>query len=261
MRSMGRVILILFATLGLAAARAAEPVPPPPTAPALIFAAASLSDSLEAVVHAFSESTHIPLKTSYASSAVLARQIEAGAPASVFFSADRESLEYLLARGLIEPGTEHDLLGNRLVLIAPADSAVQLQIAPGFAIRAALGSGALALGDPDSVPAGRYARAALVQLGAWEAVQGHLARAENVRAALTYVARGEAPLGIVYRTDALAEKRVRIVDTFPQATHPPIVYPVALIRHAGPGARVFLAWLQTEPALRMFERYGFEPHR
>lgn len=262
----GRLLrIVLLAMLGIAsvahgAAQGPATSAAAPTAPVLVFAAASLTDSLDAVVRAFTASTQVPVKTAYASSALLARQIEAGAPAAVFISADRESLDYLATRALLEPGSERLLLLNRLVLIAPADSAVRLQIGTGFPLAASLRSGPLALGDPDSVPAGRYARAALEQLGVWASVESRLVRAENVRAALAYVARAEAPLGIVYRTDALAEKRVRIVDTFPASTHPPIVYPVALTRHPDPRAERFLAFLTADPALRIFERYGFSRH-
>ena len=225
--------------------------------PLLVFAAASLSDALEEVDHAFTAKTHIPVRTPYAASSALAKQIEAGAGADVFFSADREWMDYLERRGLLRSGTRRDILGNALVLIAPADSAVQLKIVPGFALIGALGGGRLACADPDSVPAGLYARAALTQLGVWEAVAPRLARAENVRTALAYVARGETPLGIVYRTDAAAEKRVRVVDVFPEATHPPIVYPAALTSGAQPQAAQYLSFLGGQSAREIFVRYGF----
>jgi molybdate transport system substrate-binding protein len=229
-----------------------------PAAPALlVFAAASLSDALEEVDQAFTATTHIPVRASYAASSALAKQIEAGAGADVFFSADREWMDYLERRDLLSKRTRRDILGNALVLIAPADSAVQLKIAPGFALIGALGGGRLACADPDSVPAGLYARAALTQLGVWEAVAPHLARAENVRAALAYVARGETPLGIVYRTDAAADKRVRLVDVFPETTHPPIVYPAALTARAQPQAAQYLAFLGGPSAHAILARYGF----
>ena len=227
-------------------------------APALlVFAAASLSDALEQADHAFSTATRIPVRASYAASSVLAKQIEAGARADVFFSADRQWMDYLEQRALLRSGTRRDVLGNALVLIAPADGPVQLKIAPGFALVAALGGGRLACADPDSVPAGLYARAALTQLGLWDAVAPRLARAENVRAALAYVARAETPLGIVYRTDAAAEKRVRVVDVFPEQTHPPIVYPAALTSVAQPQAAQYLAFLNGPSAREIFARYGF----
>jgi molybdate transport system substrate-binding protein len=228
-----------------------------PATTLLVFGAASLSDALEEADRVFTAATHIPVRASYAASSTLAKQIEAGARADVFFSADREWMDYLEQRGLLRSGTRHDVLGNALVLIAPADSPVQLKIAPGFALLSALGSGRLASADPDSVPAGLYARAALMQLGVWEAVAPRLARAENVRAALAYVARGETPLGIVYRTDAGAEKRVRVVDVFPEDTHPPIVYPAALTSVAQPQAAQYLAFLKGHNASEIFARYGF----
>jgi molybdate transport system substrate-binding protein len=190
---------------------------------------------------------------------VLAKQIEAGAPAGVFVSADPEWMDYLAQRGLIEAGSRRDLLGNRLVLIAPADSRVMLRLTPGAPLAAALGGGRLATGDPDAVPAGRYAREALIALGLWNKVSSRLVRAENVRAALEYVARGEAPLGIVYRTDALADKRVRIVDTFAADSHEPIIYPLALTVHAGAAAARFATFLESPAARQIFARYGFEP--
>src|SRR5580704_5972479 len=214
----------------------------------LVFAAASLTDALEEANRAFTADTHVAVKTSYAGSSVLAKQIEAGARADVFFSADREWMDYLEKHGLLRSGTRRDVLGNALVLIAPADSTLQLKIVPGFALAAALGGGHLACADPDSVPAGLYARAALTQLGVWDAVAPHLARAENVRAALAYVSRGETPLGIVYRTDAAAEKRVRVVDVFAEETHPPIVYPAALTSVAQPQAAQYLAFLNGQSA-------------
>ena len=223
----------------------------------LIFAAASLGDALEEVDRAFTTATGVPVRASYAASSVLAKQIEAGAPADAFFSADLAWVDYLDQRGLLKAGSRRNVLGNELLLIAPADSALRLHIAPGFDLAAALDGGRLALADPDSVPAGEYARAALTKLGAWSRVRERVVRGENVRAALEYVARGEAPLGIVYRTDAQAEKRVRVVDVFPQDSHPPIIYPVALTARAPPEAAQFAEFLAGDVALRIFERYGF----
>jgi molybdate transport system substrate-binding protein len=223
----------------------------------VVFAAASLTEALDAVDGAFTAQTHIPVKASYAASSVLAKQIEAGAPADVFFAADREWMDHAEQHAALRAGTRRDVLGNDLVLIAPADSALQLTIAPGFALAAALGNGRLACADPDSVPAGLYARAALTKLRVWEAVQARLARAENVRAALAYVARGETPLGIVYGTDAQAEKRVRVVGVFPEDTHPPIVYPAALTGTAQPQAQAYLEFLSGPAAQEIFRHYGF----
>jgi len=225
----------------------------------LVFAAASLTDALTEVSRLFTARTGIHVNVSDAASSVLAKQIEAGAPADVFLSADQGWMDYLSDRGLLRAGSRHDLLGNRLVLIAPKDSAVSLKIAPGFALAAALGNGRLATGDPDSVPVGKYAKAALIKLGVWESVSGRLVRAENVRAALEYVAHGEAPLGIVYQTDAQAEVRVRVVDTFPEGTYPPITYPVALTATARPGAQKLLDFLGSDAAREIFVRQGFTP--
>jgi len=244
-----------------AAALAADPArsaaQPAPTG-LLVFGAASLTDALGEIDGAFTRATGIPVKASFAASSVLAKQIEAGAPADMFFSADREWMDYLAERHLLKEGTRRDVLGNALVLIAPADSAVKLKIAPGFDLPGALGGGRLATGDPDSVPAGIYARAALTQLGVWPRVSEHLARAENVRAALEYVARGEAPLGIVYRTDAQAEKRVRVVDTFPAGSHPPITYPFALTARASIGSERLADFLSSATAREIFVRHGFD---
>jgi molybdate transport system substrate-binding protein len=223
----------------------------------LVFAAASLSEALGDVDNAFTAESGIAVRTSFAASSVLAKQIEAGASADVFVSADREWMDYLEQRALIKPGSRRDLLGNALALIAPADSPVRLKIAPHFGLAAALGNGRLATGDPDSVPAGRYARAALMQLGVWEQVANRLARGENVRAALEYVARGEAPLGIVYRTDAQAEARVRVVDIFPADSHLPVTYPLALTAVARPESVRFAQFLSGDTARQIFVRRGF----
>lgn len=259
-RVLAGCCLLVFWSLGLAADA-------PPGAPArgnttlVVFAAASLVDALDEVDKHFKEQTGYEIKASYAASSVLAKQIEAGAHADIFFSADREWMDYLDKRGLLRPGTRRDVLGNSLVLIAPADSTVHLTIAPGFALAAALGGGRLALADPESVPAGLYGKEALSKLGVWEQVKAHLAPAENVRAALAYVARGETPLGIVYQTDAHAEKHVRLVGIFPEDTHAPIVYPAAVILSAQPQAMQYLDFLGSEPARQVFAHAGFKPLR
>jgi molybdate transport system substrate-binding protein len=229
--------------------------------PLWVFAAASLTDVLEEVDRAFTARTHVEVRASYAASSVLAKQIEAGAPADVFFSADLAWVDYVEKRGLLQAGTRRDVLSNSLVLIAPADSPVRVTIAPHFDLAGALAGGRLATGDPDSVPVGKYARAALTQLGVWDSVAPRLVRAENVRAALEYVARGEAVLGIVYRTDAQAEKRVRVVDTFPADTHPPIVYAAVVTAAARAPAREFVDFLSSDEARGIFVRYGFTPLR
>src|SRR5579864_398494 len=223
----------------------------------LIFAAASLTDAMQEASASYEKTAHVTVTSSFDSSSVLARQIEAGAPADVFFSADTKWMDYLQSRHLIQAASRRNLLGNRLVLIAPAHSDIQLKIAPHFPLAAALGKGKLATGDPDSVPVGLYARSALTKLGVWDDLAPRLARAENVRVALLYVARGEAPLGIVYATDALADKSVRVVDTFPADTHEPIVYPIALTTSAISQAAAFVAFLAGPQGHGIFVKYGF----
>ena len=228
-------------------------------APITVFAAASLTNALQDLGDAFTKETSIPVRFSFAASSALARQIENGAPADIFFSADLEWMDYLQSRNLIQRDTRHDVLGNRLVLIAPSDSLVKLKIEPNFALAAALGKGRLATGDPDSVPAGRYAREALTTLGVWSSVEGHLVRADSVRSALAFVERGEAQLGIVYETDALIDKRVRVVDVFPASSHLPIKYPVALTTAAKGGAAKFLAYIRGPAGELAFKANGFTP--
>jgi molybdate transport system substrate-binding protein len=253
MRKFWPVWLLLVAcAAGSSAAVAADEV--------LVFGAASLTNVLDDLSKAFTEQAKMPVKSSLAASSVLAKQIEAGAPADVFFSADLEWMDYLEQRKLLKPGSRHDVVGNHLVIIAPADSTVAVNIKKGVDLRAALGpQGKLATGDPDSVPVGKYAKAALEKLGAWDRISGQIVRAENVRAALAFVARGEAPLGIVYETDALAEKKVKIVATFPADTHPPITYPIALTTHGGASAQQFVDFVRSKPAAEVFRKYGFAP--
>lgn len=225
----------------------------------VVFAAASLTNVLQEVGDAFTKDSSIPVKFSFAASSALARQIENGAPADVFFSADIDWMDYLQERNLIQRETRHDVLGNRLVLIAPADSAIKLKIAPGFKLAAALGTGRLATGDPDAVPAGRYMIAALMKLGAWNDVSDHIIRADSVRSAMMFVDRGEAPLGVVYATDALIDKKVRVVDVFPDDSHAPIVYPIALTKAAKAGAAEFVAYVRGPAGNIAFKTYGFTP--
>jgi len=224
----------------------------------VVFGAASLTNVLQDIGADYTRETGQQAQFSFAASSALARQIEAGTRADVFVSADEEWMDYLATRKLIEPKSRHDILINRLVLIAPAQSAITLKIAPHFALGAALGKDKLATGDPGSVPVGRYARAALTNLGVWSEVASHIVPTEDVRSALAFVARGETPLGIVYETDARVEKRVRIVDTFPESSHPPITYPVAVIATAKPGAGRFVAYLKSPAARAVFARYGFQ---
>ena len=254
--------LCVLGTFGIAgeaqSASGASAAPDPDRGGALlVFAAISLTDAIEEADRAFATRAGFAVRASYGASSLLAKQIEAGAAADVYLAADREWMDYLSARSLIRPGSRRDLLGNELVLIAPRDSTLKLKIAPRFDLRGALGGGHLATGDPDSVPAGMYARAALLKLGAWQAVSDRLVRAENVRAALAYVARGEAPLGIVYQTDALSEKRVRVVDVFPTDTHPPITYPLALTTRARAQAESYVEFLEGDVARQIFVRRGF----
>jgi molybdate transport system substrate-binding protein len=225
----------------------------------LVFAAASLKTALDATEPVCRESAGVTFRASYAATSALARQIEAGAPADLFISADLEWMDYAETHGLVRAGTRVNVAGNELVLVAPAGRRPDLWIAPGFALADALGDGRLAVADPATVPAGKYARAALESLGVWESVAGRLAPAENVRAALLLVGRGEAPLGIVYRSDAAAEPAVAIVGEFPADTHPPIVYPAALTRAAGDEAGRLLACLSSPAAQAVFARWGFDP--
>ncbi len=248
-----RAIVALLLSLCLVSAHATEP--PPPIA---VFAAASLTDALKQVGDDFTKATGVPVKFSFAASSTLARQIESGSPADVFLSADTDWMDYLGERNLIQKPTRHNLLGNRLALVAPADSKLVLRIAPHFALRAALGDERLATGDPDSVPVGRYAREALTSLGVWDQVADRLVRAENVRSALMFVERGEVPVGIVYETDASIDPKVRILDLFPAASHAPIVYPVALLPGATADAARLEAYLSSAPAKAVFTRLGFE---
>jgi len=224
----------------------------------LVFAAASLTNVLDEIGAAYTQQTGQAVKFSYAASSALARQLEAGARADVFFPADLEWMDYVQARGLIDRTTRRNVLGNRLALVAPVNSRIELKIAPGFALAATLGSGRLATGDPESVPVGKYARSALTSLGVWNDVADRLVRADNVRSALAFIARGETPLGIVYETDARVEKRVRVVDFFPADSHPPIVYPVAVTAQARPAARQFIGFLQGSAAQNAFEKHGFQ---
>ena len=249
-----RRFLGLVALLACGAACAAAP---PTGRPVTVFAAASLTNVLQKAGDDFTRATGVPVRLSFAASSVLARQIEAGASADVFVSADQEWMDYLDQRGLIDKATRRNIVGNRLVLVAPADSPLQLKIAPGFAITAALGNGRLATGDPDSVPVGRYARQALTTLGVWNDVADRLVRAEDVRHALMFVARGEVPLGIVYETDARMDPRVRVIDTFPNGTHLPITYPVAATKGSGPDAGRFADYLRSEAGRATFESFGF----
>jgi molybdate transport system substrate-binding protein len=227
-----------------------------------VFAAASLRDALDELARSYEKQGRGKVVVSYAGSPTLALQIEKGAPADVFVSADKDWMDYLARRGLIRIETRVNLLTNRLVLIAPGDSNAAFRIGPRFPLAALLGNGRLAMADPDSVPAGKYGRSALEALGVWEEVAPKVARAENVRAALALVARGEAPFGVVYKTDALAEPRVKQIGEFASGLHPEIVYPAAVV--AGTRSKTayeFLRHLRSIAAAAVWRRHGFEPGR
>src|SRR5262245_35656482 len=223
----------------------------------LIFAAASRKNVIDDRAPPCKPATGVSYKASYAASSTLAKQITEGAPADIFISADLEWMDHVAKHNLIDTASRVNLLGNDLVLVAPKASTVTLKIAPHFGLAAALGNGRLAIGDPAAVPAGLYAKAALTSLGVWDSVASHLAPAENVRAALLLASRAESPFGIVYRTDAMADATVRIVDVFPDSSHPPIIYPAALTTRASAGARKVLDCLRGPAARAVFEKQGF----
>ncbi len=258
--SLAGVLIALLLLLLLCCCRVAA------AANLTIFAAASLNEALNENVKTFSAHSGHRVRVSYAASSALAKQIERGAPADLFVSADVEWMDYAAQRGLLAPGTRRNLVGNTLVLIAPAASSaaasnagsVQLKIAPKFALVQALQGHRLALANPDVVPAGKYARAALTNLGVWHEVEKSLTRSENVRAALALVARGEALLGIVYATDAKAEPRVRVLDTFAATLHPPVLYPVAVVKgRLEPAVQALLDFLGGTAARAVWVRHGF----
>jgi len=223
-----------------------------------VFAAASLRDALEELAADFRKRAKGRVTVSYAASSTLAQQIVQGAPADIFISADLDWMDHVDKRALLKPGSRVDLVSNRLVLVAPADSKASFTIGPRFPLARLLGDRRLAMADPDYVPAGKYGRAALEKLEVWQDVSSRIARGENVRAALAFVARGEAPFGIVYRTDALAERKVRVVGEFAASLHPPIIYPAAIVaRSRSAEAEQFLAHLRSPIARAAWERHGF----
>ena len=245
-------LLLIAVSLASTAARAQD------DAGLTVFAAASLKEALDDAAAAYRKQTGVPVRVSYAASSALARQIEQGAPADVFFSADLEWMDYLQQRNRLDVATRRSLLGNRLVLIAPRASKAQVDLRRPATLLAALGDGRLAVGQTRTVPAGKYAKASLESLSLWNGVRPRLAESESVRAALMLVARGETPLGIVYASDAKAEPGVRVVATFPEDSHPPIVYPVAALRgaRAAQAAR-FVQWLASPDADALFTKRGF----
>lgn len=245
-------LLLIAVSLAPTAARAQD------DAGLTVFAAASLKEALDEAAAAYRKQTGVPVRVSYAASSALARQIEQGAPADVFFSADLEWMDYLQQRNRLDVATRRSLLGNRLVLIAPRASKAQVDLRRPATLLAALGDGRLAVGQTRTVPAGKYAKASLESLSLWNGVRPRLAESESVRAALMLVARGETPLGIVYASDAKAEPGVRVVATFPEDSHPPIVYPVAALRGARAAqATRFVQWLASPAADALFTKRGF----
>lgn len=223
-----------------------------------VFAAASLKNALDAANAEWQKETAKETTVSYAASSALAKQIESGAPADVFISADLAWMDYLAQKKLIKDDTRSNLLGNRIVLVAPKDKAAAVEIKEGFDLAALVGDGKLAMGEVKSVPAGKYGKAALEKLGAWAGVESKVAGAESVRAALALVSRGEAPYGIVYQTDAAADPGVAIVGTFPENSHPPIIYPIALLADSqNADAAAYLEFLKSEKAAALFEEQGF----
>lgn len=247
-----RAGLVLFATTAALVAQAAEPTP------VTVFAAASLKEAMDQAAALYRTTTGTPVTVSYAASSTLARQIEQGAPADVFVSADLEWMDYLQQRALIDTASRSNLLGNTLVLVAPKASAVQVRLTQPDALARALGEGRLAVGQVNAVPAGKYAKAALTSLNLWDGVQGRLAESDSVRSALLLVSRGESPLGIVYGSDAAADPTVRVVDTFPASSHPAIVYPVATLKAGtAPARAAFVQWLASPAAQAIFRQHGF----
>ena len=224
----------------------------------LVFAAASLKDALDAINAAWAKESGKSAVISYAGSSMLAKQIEEGAPADVFISADLDWMDYLAERKLIKPDTRFNLLGNTLVLIASKASSIEAKIVPNFPLAALIGDGKLAMANTDSVPAGKYGKAALTKLGVWDSVKDKIAQVENVRAALLLVSRGEAPLGIVYATDAKADPNVKMLGTFPADTHKPIIYPAAVLaKSQSADAEAFVTFLKTGTANKLFQDQGF----
>jgi molybdate transport system substrate-binding protein len=252
MKQLLTLIAVLF-SLGSGVA-----LPAAHAATVIVFAAASLKEAMDDQVEAYEAGTADKVTVSYAASNTLAKQIEAGAGADVFLSADLEWMNYVDERKLIARGSRVNLLRNTLVLVAPVAGKTALKIAPGFDLNGALGTGKLAMANPESVPAGKYGKSALEALGVWADVAPKVVRAENVRAALAFVARGETPLGIVYATDAFADKGARIVDTFPVDTYPPIVYPMGIVAASqSPTARRLFDYLRSPAARAIWEKHHF----
>ena len=251
-RLVGRFVAVALSAL------AAAPLPAAAQDTLTVFAAASMRNALDDVNKAFTDKEKTKVTSSYAASSALIKQIEAGAPADVFISADLDWMKYGIEKKAIKLGTDFSLLGNRLVLIAPKESKIgAVTIGQGFDIAALAGDGRIATGDVRAVPVGKYAKAALEKLGAWQKAEPKMAMAENVRAALALVGRGEAALGIVYETDAKVEPNVKIVAAFPPDSYPPVVYPVGQTAAAKTDPSKYFAFLRGDEARAIFERYGF----
>ncbi|MGJ7042097.1 molybdate transport system substrate-binding protein [Shinella sp. BE166] len=250
-RLLLKLVVAAFAAFPLALpAVAAEKV--------TVFAAASLKNALDAANAAWSKETGNETTVSYAASSALAKQIEAAAPADLFISADLAWMDYVAEKKLIKDDTRVNLLGNRIVLVAPKDKASTVEIKEGFDLAGLVGDGKLAMGAVETVPAGKYGKAALEKLGVWSSVEGKVAGAESVRAALALVSRGEAPYGIVYQTDAAADPGVAVVGTFPEDSHPPIIYPVAILNESkSAAAAAYLDFLKSDKAAPFFTEQGF----
>ena len=262
MLKLMRLGFLGFFALQASFARAEAPAPAAPVASAqktvTVFAAASLKNALDEAAALFQKAQGAEIKSSYAASLTLAKQIEAGAPADIFISADAASMDYLAEKKLIKPETRVDLLGNTLVVVAPSSSPLKSLAFTKEAFLSALGSGRIATGDPASVPVGKYAKAAFEKLNLWSTLESRFAFTDNVRSALVFVAREEAPLGVVYSTDAKSEPKVKVVATFAENTHPKIVYPIAAIRASGGEmAARFLEFLKGSAAKAVFQRNGF----
>jgi molybdate transport system substrate-binding protein len=255
--ALRRLALVVgLACAGLSSAASAQA--PAPTAGPTVFAAASMKTALDAIAGAWTAQTGKSPSIVYGSSAVLAKQIEQDAPADIFISADLNWADYLDKAKLLRPGTRHNILGNELVLIEPADSSVALKIEPGFDLAGATGDGKVAVCTIASCPGGIYAKQSLTSLGVWDKVEPKLAQADNIRSALTLVARGEAHFGIVYATDAKAEPKVKVVGTFPDSSHSPIVYPVAILASSkNSDAESFVAFLSSQAATKILLDQGF----
>lgn len=234
------------------------PITTTASADTTVFAAASLKNALDEISQSWAAQKSGKVVLSYAASSALARQIEKGAPADIFVSADLEWMDYLAQRKLVNDASRVNMLRNELVMIAPATAKISVELKPGLKLGDLLGNDRLSMADPDSVPAGKYGKAALEALGIWPSVAAKIIRADNVRTALNFVARGETPLGIVYRTDAAAEDKVRVVAVFPAATHPPIVYPAALLAdRKNAEAAAFFSYLKSNAATGIFRKHGF----